>query len=369
VTDLRSTLGKLFGGSSVEIEGAPPAEMSVAPDSAEQIARLLDFASEHGLVVLPWGSGLHQGFGGRIEPDVIVSTSRLSGVIEWNPGDLTVVAGSGTTLGLLDDEIASRRQSAVLPELAVDATVGGVIAAGVSGWRRFRYGPSRDRLLQVEFVTGDGRVVTGGARVVKNVTGYDLPRLLTGSFGSLGIITTVCLKLWPLPEAMVTVKTDDPDRALAVTFRPQAVLETGDGVSVFLAGTEAEVEAQATTLAGEVSPGHSWPDEPADECVVRVRVVPVDVSSTLARITTDRFIGAHGVGEIVAAIDPDGIEDLREWVEARGGSVVVERAPDAVYETVDPWGAAPLTIDLQRRIKMAFDPLRVLVPGRLPGGV
>jgi len=366
---LRSALGKLVGGSSIEIDGAPAAEMSVAPDSAEQIARLLDFASEHGLSVLPWGSGLHQGFGHRVEPDVIVSTSRLSGVIEWNPDDLTVVAGGGTTLGVLDSEIAGRRQSAVLPETAHDATVGGVLAAGVSGWRRLRYGPSRERVLQVVSVTGDGRMVTGGARVVKNVTGYDLPRLMVGSFGSLGIITSVCLKLWPIPEASATVSTNDPERALAICYRPQAVLETRQGVSVYLAGTAAEVEAQATALGGETSEGHSWPEEPSGECVVRVRVLPGDVSSTLKRLGTDEVVGAHGVGEVVAAIEPDEITGHREWVEARGGAVVIERAPTVVYESVDPWGAVPPTVELQRRIKAAFDPLRVLVPGRLPGGV
>jgi len=369
VTGLRSTLGKLFGGSEVEIEGAPAAELSVAPESAEQIAGILDFASEHGLIVLPWGSGLHQGFGGRIDPDVVISTSRLAGVIEWNPDDLTVVAGSGTTLAALDDEISSRRQSAVLPERAIDATVGGVVAAGVSGWRRLRYGPSRDRLLQVEFVTGDGRVVTGGARVVKNVTGYDLPRLITGSFGSLGIITVVCFKLWPLPEAAATVTTDDPERALAICHRPQAILETQDGILVYLAGTAAEVDAQVGALAGETSAGHSWPDEPTDECVVRIRVVPVDVSSVVTRLDADYFVAAHGTGEIVAAVDPEDIEGLREWAEMSSGSVVIERAPDSVYEEIDPWGKPPETTELQRRIKGAFDPLRVLVPGRLPGGV
>lgn len=369
MTGLRSTLGKLVGGSAVEIDGAPAADLSVAPESPDQIAKLLDFASEHGLTVLPWGSGRHQGFGGRIDPDVIVSTSRLAGIAEWHPDDLTVVLGSGTTLGVLHDEISTRPQSAILPETSPDATIGGVIAAGASGWRRLRYGPTRDRLLQVEFVTGDGRVVTGGARVVKNVTGYDLPRLLTGSLGSLGIITSVCLKLWPVPEALATVATDDPDRALGVTHRPQAVLETPDGVFVYLAGTTAEVEAQAAAVAGEVTAGHSWPDQPAGECVVRIRVTPVDVSSVVASLAGHSFVAAHGVGEVVVAVDPSEIEGLRERAEARGGAVVIEHAPEAVYGEIDPWGTPPDTVDLQRRIKAAFDPLNVLVPGRLPGNL
>jgi len=369
MTGLRSTLGKLFGGSKIEIDGAPSAELVVAPDSADQIARLLDFASEHRLTVLPWGAGVHQGFGGRIEPDVIVSSSNLAGAVEWNPDDLTVVVGSGITLGGLDEVIGARRQSAVLPEADLSATIGGVVAAGVSGWRRLRYGPTRDRVLQVQFVTGDGRMVTGGARVVKNVTGYDIPRLLTGSFGSLGIITSVCLKLWPEPEAAATVTADDPERAAAVTYRPQAVLETGDGVSVFLAGTSAEVEAQATALAGEVAEGFVWTEPPIGTCAVRMRVSPADVSPLVAQIGTGPFVAAHGVGEILAGVESDEIEPLREWAEVRGGTLVVERAPDDVYEAIDPWGASPSTLDLQRKVKAAFDPLGVLVPGRLPGGI
>jgi len=369
MTGLRSTLGKMFGGSKTEIEGAPPAELVVAPDSADQIAQLLDFASEHRLTVLPWGAGTHQGFGGRIEPDVIVSSRKLEGIVEWNPDDLTVVVGSGTTLGGLDEVIGSRRQSAVLPESTPGATVGGVVAAGVSGWRRLRYGPTRDRLLQVEFVTGDGRTVTGGARVVKNVTGYDLPRLLAGSFGSLGIITSVCLKLWPEPETAATVTTDDPERAGAMTYRPQAVLETRDGVSVFLAGTAAEVEAQAAALAGEATAGFVWPEPPVANCAVRIRVSPVDVSALIAQLGAGEFVAAHGVGEIMASVEPDEMEPLREWASARGGTLVVEHAPAEVYETIDPWGVAPSTLGLQRRVKAAFDPLGVLVPGRLPGGI
>ena len=122
------------------------------------------------------------------------------------------------------DQLEQRGQTAVLPEDVPGATVGGVVACGLSGWRRLRYGPTRDRVLETVSVTGDGRVIRGGARLVKNSTGYDLPRLLTGSFGSLGLIVQVCLKLWPEPEEHVTVTIDDPERA-AAAYRPLAVIE------------------------------------------------------------------------------------------------------------------------------------------------
>jgi FAD/FMN-containing dehydrogenase len=102
---------------------------------------------------------------------------------------------------------------------------------------------------------------------------------------------------------------------------------------------------------------------------VRIRVTPVDVSSVVASLAGRSFVAAHGVGEVVGAVDPSEIEGLRERAEARGGAVVIEHAPEAVYGEIDPWGTPPGTVDLQRRIKAAFDPLNVLVPGRLPGSL
>jgi glycolate oxidase FAD binding subunit len=368
MTGLRSTLGKMFGGAAVEVPGVPEADLVVAPSSPQEVARLLDFASEHGLVVLAWGAGTHQGYGGRVDPDVVITTSGFDQIVDWQPDDLTVVVGSGVTLGTLDGLLAERRQSAVLPENSPDATIGGVVAAGISGWRRLRYGPTRERLLEVVLVTGDGRIVRGGAQVVKNVTGYDLPRLLTGSFGSLGILTRVCLKLWPQQATAVTVMVDDPVRALAVTYRPLAVLQTRERTTVHLAGTEAEVSAQVSAVGGAVTQGLVWPAEPDGECIVRVRVPPARVVEAVDRLDGG-FVAAHGVGEVTAAVPPGDIPALREWAEAADGVVVIESAPAAVYAAIDPWGTPPSTVALQRRIKAAFDPVGVLVPGRLPGGV
>jgi len=365
---LRGSLGKLFGDSAADVPGAPEAELVIAPSTTDELARLLAFASEHGLTVLPWGAGTHQGFGRRIVPDVVVATTGFDAIEAWEPEDLTVVTGTGVTLDGLDQHIRRRRQSAVLPEDQPAATVGGIVASATSGWRRFRYGPTRERLLEVTLVTGDGRVVRGGARVVKNVTGYDLPRLFTGSFGSLGIITSVCLKLWPDQEASATVEVDEPAAALAATYRPLAVLETRGRTTVHLAGTAAEVEAQAATLGGSAQPGMHWPVRPEGSIVVRLRVVPSLVSEAVARLSGP-FVASHGVGELIAVVTEDEIMDLRIWAESHGGAVVFESAPEDLYERIDPWGTPPPSVPLQRRIKAAFDPAGVLVPGRLPGGV
>ncbi|NIV25710.1 MAG: FAD-binding protein, partial [Gemmatimonadetes bacterium] len=102
-----------------------------------------------------------------------------------------------------------RGQTAVLPETPGSGTVGGAIASGASAWRRLRYGPIRDRVLETVMATGDGRVVKAGGRLVKNVTGFDIPRLATGSYGSLGVIGQVCLKLWPTGTRFAGVPADD----------------------------------------------------------------------------------------------------------------------------------------------------------------
>ena len=146
------------------------------------------------------------GIGHRFDPDLILSTARLDRIIAWEPDDLTVVVEAGVTVEDLEEMLAGKGQTALLSEQPGPATVGGAVAAAISGWRRFRYGPLRDRVLEVTLVTSDGRVVTAGGRLVKNVTGYDIPRLAAGSFGSLGLIARVCLKLWPLPAACATVR-------------------------------------------------------------------------------------------------------------------------------------------------------------------
>src|SRR5690606_9106622 len=194
-----------------------------------------------------------------VEPDLVISTASLTGIEDWEPDDLTVVVRAGTPVEELESRLAVGGQTAVLPEMAGAATVGGVVATASSSYRRLRYGPTRDRVLEVRAVTGDGRIVKGGGRVVKNVSGFDLPRLFTGSFGSLGVITSVCLKLWPLTEASATVAVDAPSAAAAV-HRPLAVLETPRAVTVLLAGTGPEVDDQVSRFGGAATPGLSYPD-------------------------------------------------------------------------------------------------------------
>lgn len=366
-------LGSQFGELLVEAApGMPAAELVVAPRSADEAAQVLDAASERQLSVLIWGGGTHQGFGNRIEPDLVVSTAALDRLIDWSPEDLTVVIEAGMRVADLEERLAGSGQTAVLPEVPGAATVGGVVAAGASGWRRLRYGPTRDRVLETILATGDGRVVRSGARVVKNVTGYDIPRLLAGSLGALGVITQVALKLWPRGRHAVTISVDDADGAWAAAYRPQAVIESEGLGQVYLAGTEAEVEAQTATIEGRAVPGLQWPDPLTGELVVVVRVPAAHTRAAIERVPPGwSYQAGIGVGEVTMAGDIDQVDavmSLRAWSEAIGGNVVLAHAPSGIYGSVDPWGDPGPAVDLQRRVKAAFDPLRVCNPGRLPGG-
>ena len=356
-----------------EIADAPNAEFTVAPPTVGDAARIMDLACEHGLRVLVWGGGTHQGYGYGVDPDVLLSTHRLDRIIDWSPDDLVAVVEAGVKVSTLEDRLSPKGQSAILSEIPGVATVGGSIAAGISGWRRLRYGPTRDRILEATVATGDGRVIRAGGRVVKNVTGYDIPRLMTGSLGSLGVIASVALKLWPVAMRGVTVTVDDPTRALAAAYRPIAVLETNVASMVYLAGTEEALEEQITSLDGTRAEGHVWPDPLDHESVLVMRVPSRHTSTAVAQVGDAwDFCAAHGVGEIRIgsnAADADDMDRLRRWAEAHNGVLVVERLSGDVRRTFDPWGNPPAGASLQRRVKSAFDPIGICNPGKLPGGI
>lgn len=349
----------------------PEAPYRFAPVSREETAQIMAAATDAEKRVLIWGGGTHQQIGNPVDPDVVVTTRRMDTIISHEPADLTVVAEAGVAVSVLNQQLAASGQTAALVENAPGATLGGVIAAGLSGYHRARYGPTRDRLLEVTIVTGDGRIVTGGGRVVKNVSGYDIPRLATGALGSLGVITSVALKLWPVPEQTITIQLEDPVLAWRNLYRPVAVLETADGAWAFLQGTEQGVAAQVAAVGGEAVAGFVWPDPPAGAYSWSIQVPPTLVGEVVARLDGEwRFVAQHGVGVVEVAADaaePERLGELRSWAEEAGGSLVWRHG--ARPAGFDPWGTPPGSLALQRRVKAAFDPLGVCNPGRLPGGL
>jgi glycolate oxidase FAD binding subunit len=347
-----------------------PAPTRVTPGSIEELATLLRKASQESSAVQVVGGGTRQGYGSPKPPSLILDMSGFSGIEEWDPDDLTVTAGAGTRVADLEAELDEKAQTAVLPEVAGQSTIGGVVSAGASSLRRWRLLGTRERMLEVKLVTGDGRVIRAGGRVVKNVTGYDLPRLVVGAFGSMGVIVSVCLKLWPRPPAAATITIPDLEVASRVT-RPLAVLEENEKSRIFLWGTYTEVEAITDRLDGEVAEGLDWPPDPDGAFRWSLRVPPASTAAAIQRLPGSwRYLAIHGVGEIRAASEKlDGAEEIRTWAEGLGGSLVVVSAPSGGLDGLDPWGKPPPALDVQRRLISQFDPARIINPGRLPAGL
>ncbi|HLF61865.1 MAG TPA: FAD-binding protein [Acidimicrobiia bacterium] len=352
----------------VEVPSGPDTAIGLAPTSLEEVATILRFATEHRLKVQVWGGGSHQGYGRPETPDLVLLTSRLDAVEAWEPDDLTLTIGSGTPVARFEEMLGERNQTAVMPEYPGAATIGGVVSAGVSSLKRGRLLGTRERLLEVIMVTGDGRRVRAGGRVVKNVSGYDLSRLVVGAFGALGVLVSVCLKLWPVPPAKATVT--DPVR-VDLLSRPLAVTESDGVTRVFLWGIREDVEAGVAKLGGQVTPGHAWPTDPEGLFRWSLRVPPALTASAISQLPVSwRYLAIHNVGEVrLSSDDVAGAVELRAWAESNAGRLVVVDSPAGSLADFDPWGAAPVSLEIQRRLIAQFDPARVINPGRLPGGI
>jgi glycolate oxidase FAD binding subunit len=374
MTALRVATKQLFErlrDPSIEID----AEFVVAPTSVEEAAEILAAAAEATIPVSFYGGGTHRQLGNPVDADLVITTTALNRVLDYQPDDLTIRVDAGVTLARLDELLAERNLTAVFPETEPEATVGGVIATGRSGYRRLRYGPTRDRVLQVTAATGYGKVVTGGSPVVKASTGYGMPRLFTGSFGSLGLIGSVLLKLWSQPPATATIAVEEPEEARQSVYRPLAVLGTGGIGLVYLGGSPEEVDAQADMLDGHRTEGLEWPGayDEALRLSLRVPARFVDDAVFHARnLDASSWIGQHGVGLVVAGyqrIPSDGFFAARDWAESIGGSLIIEAASDDLRTELGAWGSPPQAVELQREVKDRFDPAGICNPGILPGGV
>jgi glycolate oxidase FAD binding subunit len=426
--EVRDALAAACGGAG-QVRAAGPADAVagvaprwvVAPGTAEQVAAVLSVAAERGLAVVVRGAGTKLDWGAPPERvDLVLDTRRLAGVREHAPGDLVVTVGAGTPLADLRAVLARAGQRLALdPASEADgATVGGVLAAGEAGPLRLRFGAGRDLLIGVEFVRADGVAARSGGRVVKNVAGYDVGRLLCGSYGTLAVITAATFRLHPLPAARryVCRAVGTPGEAgevaaavLASPVAPAAVEvdvpadQVGPGapvqVAVLVEGTPAGVDARAGELARLLGPDASivdstpewWGRYPFGAGDVALKVA-APLTGWPAALEALRSVvagggdtsagpavsarGSAGTGVVYAALPGDtppatvaaALDAARDALAATGGSCVVLAAPASMGDVLDRWGAVP-GLDLMRRVKERFDPGRVLSPGRFVGGI
>lgn len=190
------------------IDGMTPV-VAVSPATAEEVAKVIAFAASQKLNLVPAGGFTAMATGAIPERiDILLRTTRLTGVAHYDPGDLTIGVGAGCTLAALDSALAKNDQFLPLdPPHAEHATVGGTLAAAMHGPLKHGYGGVRDFCIGIQFVTGDGKLVKGGGRVVKNVAGYDMMKLLIGSYGSLGVIVGANFKVFPRPGRRNATRT------------------------------------------------------------------------------------------------------------------------------------------------------------------
>lgn len=393
----------------------------IQPD-AKELPQLVRDLHRQGTAWLPCGLGSRLDWGATLrQPCLPLSCARLSGIVEHNPGDFTVTVRAGTPLAELQEALASHRQWLALDlpwgsERAIGGgSLGGLVARGLSGGYRQRYLGLRDQLLGINLLRADGVAARGGGRVVKNVAGYDLMRLLCGSWGSLALITELTLRTQPLPARRCGLLLQGDPAALAPLARwllasgltPERVdwwsasLAASAGLArqplvlIGLASLSAaslaeqsEVIARRCELplrsvaAAElvellaIGRGRPGPGEPRSDpgWLLRFGISSAQLPDLLARpelqpLAVEAAAGS-GIGQIWSppgagdALSGERVEALRQQLRQLGGWLSVLRQPSPA--ALPAWLDAP-SRPLIEAVKRSFDPLGQLAPGRLPG--
>jgi len=365
-----------------------PARFVAAPESTEEASELLRAAAAQDFAVVVRGGGTKLAWG--MPPrrlDLIVDTGRLTGVVEHAAGDLITVLRAGTPLSTLDFGTQQLALDSPLP----GATVGGALATNTSGPRRMLYGTARDLLIGITVVRPGGTVARAGGKVVKNVAGYDLGKLFTGSYGTLGLITECAFRLHPVAPARAVVTCTAPPAevgTLLAAIRDEQVVPSAVEVdrpphgpvtvAVLVEGTAEGVHDRAARLekvlggrTGDPPPwwgAYPWPHGGTGlKLTAALSRVPALIEA--AAETGIRGSAGSGVLYVSATGDvPRIVERLRAEAVRAGGHAVVLTAPADVRRSVDMWGPAP-GLALMRRVKDQFDPGRQFAPGRFVGGI
>ncbi len=392
--------------NEVEVLGKE-AERTVRPESITEVQAVLKYAHESGSAVVPWGGGTGQDYGAPPrKADILLDLSGLDSLIAHEYADMTVTVQAGMTLSALQAQLALHGQFLPLdvphPE---KATVGGVLATNASGPLRLGYGTVRDWLIGISVVDAQGRLIKGGGKVVKNVTGYDLPKLHVGALGTLGVIVEATFKVSPRPEAMLTlVAQANPGSDLttaAARLRqetaPVSLLLHEDHQGRFLVvlyhGTALVAQdaaergvaiAQACRLLHpQIYAGELVPEAPTTAVQVRLTASPDTLQTlhnaafdTLAEtgVTLDSWLG---VGALTLTWETDdeqaraGAAKALLLAKIRGVRFTLLHGPLALrtggLEAL--WFPAPSARVLHERVKEALDPSHVLNPGRFVCGI
>jgi glycolate oxidase FAD binding subunit len=406
---IQSELQQIVGATHVssETEGAS-LPVCVEPGSETEMAVVLAYANENGLRVAPRGGGTKTCWGNSpLKTDLIVSTLRLNRIVEYGWADLTVTVEAGCTVAALQQVLAEHGQRvAVDPLWPERATVGGVLSTNDSGALRLGFGGLRDLIIGTTICLPDGTLARSGGKVVKNVAGYDLPKLVTGALGTLGIITRAVFRLHPNPQSTKTLSvslgTLDAVRGLLQTAQSskltpaalqiRVVSQLPPEAEILFEGTNAGVTYQADrfcALMGDVpireQPSSIWNSreelwaKPGDYAIAKLSVLPSDIVTI--SVAVQNILGeprrwqllwyATGIGWLridgPSAKIQSALRNLRMMLEAQDGSLVIVLHPPG--SSLDTWGEIGAAGDVMRAVKNQFDPRGTLNLGRFAAGI
>ena len=402
----------------------------VLPSTVKELSEVVSLASDRGGAVTPYGGGTMMSLGNLSRsPGLVVVTTSLDGILQYEPSDLTITVQAGITLAELAKVLAMEGQFLPLEVPCPNrATVGGLLAAAHSGPLSLSYGLPRDWLIGIRVVNANGTVTKAGGKVVKNVTGYDMNKLYTGSLGTLGIIAEATFKVAPKPPVSRTLAVSFSTLEEALAGASTLLQEYGRPSALIVAN--GEVAARLTPRAksylllalflgrdGVVSgridrslsslKGHGnheiheldciegsrvwqrvvdlpWVGENVPDLGIRCSVVPLQISGLLQALdSTDASSLSHGIvaevgtgsvrslgwGDVAPGVFAERIRSVTSLTKRVQGTWVIEKCPLSLKATHDVWGPLPPGIEVMRRVKLALDPHGILNPGRFIGGL
>jgi glycolate oxidase FAD binding subunit len=389
-----------------------------SPHKIEELSEMLRIAHDERWRVIPAGAGTWLEMGNRPSQfHLVISTAKLNRVIEYEPADLTATIEAGCALTTFNKLASAHRQFIPLDPFGDErSTIGGTIATASSGPMRCAYGTPRDWLIGIRVVHADGQITRAGGKVVKNVAGYDLCKLYTGSFGTLAVIAEMSFKLRALPSSEKTLVfyADSANAlcSLAARISDSDVLPTAmelispitevalpiDGNQFTLAlrflnepqtvdsqieeATQLGIDFKHTVLS-ETDANGFWRGYRETETSTKIEsglrliALPSDLPAVIidiGRVMPEANWRAHAANGVVrihaqATIEPGRIAELRNLAQSRGGQLVILRAPSEVKNQLDVWGEVGQTAGLMRALKEKFDPQKQINPGRFVAGI
>ena len=411
--DLRSIVGAEHMRPATlqdAVDGVLP-QLVLEPANEQEVSRVLTVAASAGLRVMPRGGGTKMGWGNPPRAgEMIISTRRMNRVVEHASGDMTATVQAGCTFQQLQNTLSVHGQRVALDPLwPNEATVGGILATNDSGPLRIRFGSLRDLIIGITLVLPDGTVAKSGGKVVKNVAGYDLPKLATGSLGTLGIITQAIFRLHPRPRESRTLTVSTPDikaaSELMLTIQASKLVPTGVQLRADASSFDIDLRFEGTCVGCDsqteqllqMASGTTRIDSPDDvlsareslwsgnsaAAICKFTLLPTELQTWVEQIRALaaqkemlwRLVAqATGVGILrLESPQTDILADLlrtfRAGLERSGGSLSILSSPPHVKSKMDVWGSAGDAISLMRRIKAQFDPAGVLNPGRFIAGI